>query len=193
MINNDKTQAIIKYLKENLSAARYKHTLGTVKTALGLAKTHKADINKTYLAALLHDAGKSVSKDKLTAYVKKHNILMPYKEETLKYNPWIIHGFVSAHIAKNIFNIKDKEILQAIYSHTIGGDKMTKLDKVIYLADITAPDRRHWSSKILRWHAKRNLDRAMQMAIASKIKHVLANKKWLHPVALASWNSLTTS
>jgi predicted HD superfamily hydrolase involved in NAD metabolism len=181
---------ILEYLKQNVSSARYKHTLGTWKTAREIAKAHGCLDKRVDVAALLHDAGKSMKLRKILSYVRRNKIKMPFFEETLKYNPWILHGFVSADIAKKVFGIKDNTVLDAMRTHTIGSPDMTTLGKIIYLADITAPDRKYKLVKKIRWHAKRNLGKAMMLAMENKICHVLSKRKWLHPVAVMAWNSL---
>ncbi|MCB4791996.1 MAG: bis(5'-nucleosyl)-tetraphosphatase (symmetrical) YqeK [Elusimicrobia bacterium] len=180
--------AIIKYLKKNQSQARFIHTLGAWRTALDLARRYKVAKAKVSLAALLHDAGKGFTKQGLIRYIRKYKVPVPNLEDTINYNPWVLHGFASAALANKRFGIKDKAILNAIKEHTIGGPDMTLLSKIIYLSDITAPDRRYAGVKKIRWLAKRNLDKAMQAALFYKTYHVLKNKKWLHPAAVSAWN-----
>ncbi|MBN1620964.1 MAG: bis(5'-nucleosyl)-tetraphosphatase (symmetrical) YqeK [Endomicrobiales bacterium] len=180
---------IISYLKQHLSKARFNHTLGTWRVARQLASKHKVSRDKIDIACLLHDAGKGLKNRQLIKYVKKAKMYLPYLKEIIKNNPSILHSFVSADIARKKFGVRDKEILKAISSHTIGSPCMNTLDKIVYLADITAPDRRYPLVKRLRWHASRDLDKAMRMALKNKIQHVIKNKKWLHPGAVESWNS----
>ena len=65
---------------------------------------------------------------------------------------------------------------------------MDTLGKVIYVADITAPDRRYPALRTIRYHSLRNIDRAFQLALKSKMGYVLAKEQWLHPCVVAAWN-----
>lgn len=181
---------IIEYLKKHLSPARFNHTIGTWRTARDLAVRYNLPMDKIDLAALLHDLGKGYSKQELVKYVKKHKVRVPCLKDIIRYNPWLLHSFVGADVARKRFHVKDKDILEAIAFHTIAKSNMSALAKVIYMADITAPDRRFPKVKLLRWHARRNLDKAMQIAFVSKLWHVIHNKKWMHPVAIDAWNSV---
>ncbi len=51
------------------------------------------------------------------------------------------HAPVGAIIAASEFNVTDKEVLNAIRYHTTGRAGMSKLEKVIYVADMTEPGR----------------------------------------------------
>ena len=183
------TDTIIAYVKEHVSPARFKHTLGTWKVALELAERYGADRDKVTLAALLHDAGKGLSREDMVSYVNKHHISIPFLDDTIRYNPSLLHGYISADIARAVFGITDKEILDAITLHTLGGPRMTILAKILYLADAASPDRRHTAAKQIRRMSRRNLDKAFVMAMCHKMFHVVSNKKWLHPAAVKTWNA----
>ena len=51
---------------------------------------------------------------------------------------------LGAEIAKREYGIKDEEILNAIRFHTTGRKNMTKLEKLIYLADYIEPNRKYF-------------------------------------------------
>jgi nicotinate-nucleotide adenylyltransferase len=52
-----------------------------------------------------------------------------------------LHGFAGALYIKKVFNIKDREILNAIENHVIPCDKPRILDMIIYCADKLEPMR----------------------------------------------------
>ena len=188
-MNNLSNNIIIKYLKANLSPARFNHTLGTWRTAQNIASKYKVTPDKIDKAALLHDIGKGLTRKQLITYVKRNKVVVSNLKDIIKYNPWVLHGFVSAAIASKVFKIKDKDILNAIREHTIAGQNMSLLSKILYLADITAPDRRYKGVNKIKWYIKRDIDKAMITALFYKTYHVIKNKKWLHPEAVKAWNS----
>lgn len=182
------TDKILAYLKTHVSAARYKHTAGTWRVALTLANKHNVPEQKTTLAALLHDAGKSMPGSEMAHYAAKHKISFPEQTAVLRFNPSLLHAYISADIARRVFGIDDADVLDAIRTHTLGAPGMSTLAKVIYLADATSPDRRWPGVQDLRRVMHRDLDKAMLMAIAEKTAYVLTQRKWLHPQAAAAWN-----
>lgn len=186
----NKTEYIIRYLARSLSRARFRHTLSSLKVARKLASKYNIPKQKIEFAALLHDAGKGFSKNEMVEYVMKNKVTVPLKELVIKYNPSLLHSYISAHIARNRFGIKDPDILNAIALHTVGSKNMSLLSKIIYLADATTADRRYPGVAKLRWHAKRNIDKAFLIALSNKLMYVLKNRKWIHPQAVEAWNQL---
>ena len=64
---------------------------------------------------------------------------------------------------------------RAISSHTLGRPGMSRLSKIIYLADASAPDRRHPYVKTLRKKIARNLDSALLLSMGNQ--NCLCHKK----------------
>jgi len=164
--NTDFINKIIQTLKRKLDRAKFRHSLGVARTARALAEKFNYPEEPAYLAGLLHDFGRSA-------------------------RPSLEHGQISASLAKKFFGIRDKKILQAIQRHTLGAPYplMTKLDKIIFLADAIAPDRRFPESKKLRYLAFRNLDRAMFVACRNKLIYVLKKKRPLDHRGVSVYNS----
>jgi len=144
---------------------------------------------KAALAALLHDAGKGMTREAMVRYVKVNKVPVPHWEDVIKHNPSLLHSFISAHIAKKRFGITDHDVLEAISLHTVGSGRMSILAKIIYVADATTFDRRYSGVAGIRRQSRRNLDKAFSMTLANKILHVVNNKKWLNPDAVEAWNS----
>lgn len=63
-------------------------------------------------------------------------------KDLLCYNKELWHAPVGAYLVEKEVGITDPEILQAITYHTSGHEKMTMLDKVIYVADYIEPGRK---------------------------------------------------
>ena len=122
---------IITWLKENLNEERFEHSLGVAEKAKELAVKFGLDFEKAELAGLVHDCAKCLSKEELIEIMDKHCSV----ESCEKINPKTFHAPAGAYVAKKEFNIEDKEILSAIRWHTIGHNKMTDFEKVIFIAD----------------------------------------------------------
>lgn len=182
-------EKVIKFLKKRLDSAKYKHSLGVVKMAVQLAEKNGVSRKKAALAAALHDLGRIMKKKQLAAYAKKHKLKAPYIKEIIKYNPALLHGFAGADFARKRFT-KNKAVLDAVAYHTAARAGMSKLSKLIYVADYIAPDRRFPGVEKIRKLAMRDLDGAFRKALGNKIIHVVKSKKWLHPGAVEAWNQL---
>ena len=163
---------IKQWLKENLNEERYLHTLGTADCAKGLAQRFKLDEEKAYLAGLLHDCAKCLSKEKLLEIINKN--LEVEESEMLNYKT--LHAPVSAFIAQTEFGIKDEEILSAIRWHTLGKLDMSTFEKIVFLADKIGPNTRdkEYSKKIITILNEENgLNKALLICYKETLKSLV--------------------
>lgn len=174
-------------LKETINPKRFKHTLGVVKASTYLAKKYKENVTDAKIAALLHDYAKDFTREQLIEYITAYgivadNILMEAHE--------LLHGKVAASIAKNEFKIEDVNILNAIENHTTGRAGMSKLEKIVYLADFIEEGRNYPGVEELRKIADEDLDKAVLQALHNTIIYVLTIEKLLHPNTLYARNEM---
>lgn len=121
---------IIAWLKNNLNDERYRHSLGVANCAKELAEKYGEDPDKAYLAGLVHDCAKCLSKEENEKYL---NIVKITDDEKINAKTW--HAPIGEHLAKELFNISDSDILSSIRWHTLGKLEMTTFEKIIFLAD----------------------------------------------------------
>ena len=129
--------AIKQCVENQLSPGRFKHTLGVADIAEDLAVIYGVDVQKAVLAALLHDVAKEFSADKKRQFCESQGLVL---DEYLERNIHLMHGDIGACIARQQYSIEDVDVLNAISNHTLGRNKMSKLEKIIYLADIIEPN-----------------------------------------------------
>lgn len=173
-INNMEITYIYNYLKENLKPKRYIHTLGVVSTAKELAKLNGVDEDKAELAALCHDVAKNLTPEELMNIIKKNNIELTMDE---KKTPELWHEIVSDILAKEKFNIDDKEVLEAMRWHTTGKENMSTLDKIIYISDMIEPSRTYDGVEEIRQKVLENLDEGVLMGMDHTIKYLLSREQ----------------
>lgn len=154
-------------VKNNVSEHRYLHSLSVADTCKSLAIANKVDPKKAYLAGLLHDCCKFPDSDKtkvLEEYLKYYD---PKKLNNI-YGAY--HSWVGKYYLKEKLNFHDKDILNAIYNHTICESK-DKLSIILYIADKREPLRNinddilniakydlHRAFEMLRWDIKKYLE-----------------------------------
>lgn len=161
---------IKRYLKKNLKDSRYNHTLGVVETATKLAILHEVDMVKAEVAALCHDVAKNFSDDELEKIIRDENIELSVDEMNTK-SIW--HAIVAPIVGKKEFFIEDEEILSAMRWHTTGKENMTKLEKIVYLADLIEPSRDFPGVNEIRDIAEKNLDLAVLEGLTHTTKYLL--------------------
>jgi len=162
-------------LKENLSNKRYEHSLLTANESKKLAKKYNVDGNKAYLAGLLHDCAKDLSKKQLQGMLENKG----YNKEFLN-SKTIMHAPVGAIIAQNDYDVKDKTVLDAIKYHCYARKEMTLIEKVVFVADKIEPSRKYNDIKKLRDLAYKNIDEALLYFISFTINKIKKNKGYLH-------------
>lgn len=174
-------------VRSRLSDKRYEHTLNVRKMAVKLAKCHDADEDRAALAALLHDAAKEISKDEMRAIMKAHP---EYAEGGEERPTPVWHGICAAILARTEWGVKDEAVLSAIACHTAGKPGMSKLDKILYLADMSSAERDWPGVNKLRKLERKDLDAAMLMALKQTNDFVLSQDKPLDPMSKAAYDDI---
>ena len=161
---------IIKKLKETLDPERFEHSLRVEKTALALGKKWGVSKNKIIPAALLHDCARRFNRGELLREARKLGLEI---DPVRKFEPKLFHAEIGAYLAKRDFGIKSAEILRAIRLHTVGAAGMSKLEKIIYLADHIEEGRNFRGAKKMRGLAFKNLDLAILESTTNMIRYLL--------------------
>ena len=156
-------------VRGRLSDKRYEHTINVKKMAVKLAKRYGADKEKAALAAILHDSAKEISKDEMREIMRQY----PQYAEGGESRPTPVwHGICASILARTQWGVEDEAILSAIACHTAGKPGMSKLDKIVYLADCIEPGRDYPGVDRLRSLCRQDLDQAMIQALSDTIEHV---------------------
>lgn len=170
----DSIKAIKDYIEKNLSEKRRIHTEGVRKTAIELAKLYGADEKKAEEAALFHDMYRGLSAEILNGYVKQLGLDDKYLN-----NCNLAHGKIAAVAMRDDFDIQDPDILNAVSYHTTGRPGMSKLEKIIYIADAIEPNRDYPGVEQLRKAAFQDLDKACLMSLSNTIDFVTSKGNFL--------------
>ena len=158
-----------------LKPKRMPHVLGTEQEAVRLARQYGADETQSRIAALLHDCTKKLDMDQQLALCAQYHIqLDDLEQHALK----LLHAKTGAAIARDVFGVDDA-VYRAIYWHTTGHPNMTKLEKIIYLADYIEPSRDFPGVEDLRRAVHADLDRGLLKALDDSIRDM---QQWGNPV-----------
>lgn len=167
-------------LKKQLKPERYEHSVGVMETASKLAERFGADVYKARVAGILHDCAKNIDKQQSYKMCEERGIEL---DETVKKSYKLVHQYLGAELAKEQFGIEDESILSAIRCHTTGKENMSTLDKIIYLADFTEPNRDKEpfdGLDELRRLCSADLDEAMLYALDISVYSIMERKMYLH-------------
>lgn len=172
--------ALQKKLKKELDGARFQHTLGVMYTAAALAMAHDGDLMQAQAAGLLHDCAKCIpSKKKLKLCEQKHLEVSTYE----KNNPFMLHARLGAVLARDVYGVHDPEVLSAIEWHTTGKPEMTKLEKIIFIADYMEPNRDKAADlPQVRTLAFQDLDATMRLILKDTLIYLEESRDVIDPM-----------
>lgn len=128
-----------KSIKMVLSESRYQHCLGVEEVCYDLALIHGDDILNASIAGILHDCAKYMTDKELLEECVKYNLPITDAERKL---PYLLHAKLGAVYAGEKYGIENESILNAITYHTTGRPAMSKLEKIVYIADYIEPGRK---------------------------------------------------
>ncbi|MFH1512018.1 MAG: bis(5'-nucleosyl)-tetraphosphatase (symmetrical) YqeK, partial [Bacillota bacterium] len=131
------------------------------------------------IAALLHDCTKCMSLKAQQQIARDNNLkLLDMELDSVG----LLHGPVSAVIAKEKYGIQQKDILAAIGAHTTGFAGMSEFDMVIFLADKIEPYRSDLPQlDEIRALANVDLYQAAYLTLCNSKEYILQTNRPLHP------------
>ena len=175
-------------LKNSLKKSRYIHSVGVADTAAFLAERFGVSVEKARIAGLLHDCAREFPNEEMEHEADKRGISYGPIEKTM---PLLLHGYIGALLISEKYQVNDSEISQAIYRHTVGGEKMTKLDKIIYFADMIEPSRKYPGLEELRRLSREaSLDEMLLAGLSQSILFVTKKGHLIHPDTVLARNEL---
>ena len=177
-----------KLLESRLKPSRYRHSLGVADTAAFLAGRFGVDVEQARLAGLLHDCAREFRNEDMVKEAEKRGIAIGEVERSM---PLLLHADIGAVRVRELYGVEDPAISQAIARHTVGGRGMTRLDKIVWFADMIEPNREYPEVEMLRRLSREaSLDEMLLVGLTESIKFVAQKGTMLHPDTIAARNEL---
>ena len=149
-------------LKSRMNEHRFAHSLNVAERAVFLAEKYGADQKKAEFAGLVHDICKGIPNEEQLSIIKNAGIELD--EDTLK-SPALWHSIAGAVYCEHELGVTDKDVLNAVRYHTSGRGKMSILEKVIYMADLTSAERNYPDAEYTRNLTDYNLDEGIAYGV----------------------------
>ena len=175
-------------LKKRLSKKRYNHSLNVADAAYKLAEQEGEDTHKAYIAGLLHDICKEDAPDEQLALALKGNMSLSGAELSAKA---LWHGPAGAYLIKKELGIDDPDILYAVRYHTIGRPGMSKLEEIVYLADLISDDREYKDVDKMRKLAFSDFPKAMYEAVCFSLTKAIEKHNYISEGTMELYNQYT--
>jgi len=166
--------------RRSMGDKRYQHTRNVEALAVQLAEQYGENPEKAALAALLHDCAKELPRQELLR-IMRENVIIAENGEERPAPVW--HGICASILARTQWGVTDEAVLSAIACHTTGKPGMSRLDKILFLADMTCAERDFPGVDALRALVRQDLDRAMIAALRQTIRFVEQSGKEVDPMS----------
>lgn len=158
-------------MKGILSESRYSHSAGVEQVCYDLALIHGEDTTKAGIAGILHDCAKYMTDDEIIRECERYQIKMSETERRLPGQ--LLHSKLGAVYARKKYEVTDEDILNAIKFHTTGRPAMSKLEKILFVADYIEPNREIIPNlDYIREVAYQDLDEAIKLITKQTLEYL---------------------
>lgn len=171
-------------VKETLSEKRLKHSEGVVKRAVEYAQIYNVDINTVKLVAIAHDIAKELTDEEYQKAIEKYNISIDEIEQKSRN---LLHSKVGACLCKEKFGFTD-DMVNAVKYHTTGRENMSILEKIIYLADATDPNRTYLDMDYYVGIISKDINKGMVEVLRWVIGQLIERDEYIHLDTIKSYN-----
>lgn len=182
----EELERIQEYLKNSLSEKRYRHSIGTMKKAVELAKEYEINVGKAALVGLSHDIAREMQPEEMLAYVEKNAILI---EDIEKERVVLLHSKIGADICKKRYGFTE-DMVHAIGIHSIAEENMDMLSKILFVADKIEETRNYEEVEYRRELAKKDIDETILHILEKQIERDIARQRQMIPSSIRARNYL---
>ncbi len=183
---DDEIVRMIADVKARLSEFRFFHSMCVADAARRLALRYGGDPKAAFVAGVLHDATKELSRKEGLAYMDEHGVCATDMERRLKK---LHHAITGADYAKRAYDPGD-EIVSAIRYHTTGKTDMTLPEKILFVADFISDDRDYPGADGMRRRAEGSLELCMEEGLRFTIEDLAKEGRPIHPDTVACYNQV---
>jgi nicotinate-nucleotide adenylyltransferase len=179
-----------KLLEKRLSKKRYVHSLNVAeqcKILSNLAKLSPEDTARCYYAGLVHDICKELPTQEMKKMVVATNSNFPVSRSELASKP-LWHSIAGAYYVKEVLGVTDSDVINAVRFHTVARSGMTKIEEIVYMADLISADRDYKDVKRMRKLAYADLDLAMFEALKFSIVDITGKNGLIPHYTIEAYN-----
>ncbi len=159
-----------------IRAKRIPHVRGCEQEAVKLAQRWGEDENLARAAAILHDCTKYLNLEEQLSLCAKYGIIL---DDLEKISVKLLHSKTGSAIARYEYGMPDV-VCDAIYWHTTGKPDMTRMEKILYIADYMEPTRDFDGVKKLRKLVYKDLDAAVLLGLEMSVEDIASHGSPVH-------------
>jgi nicotinate-nucleotide adenylyltransferase len=157
-----------------LSFEKFIHSRNTALLAWDLCRRFDLDPQKGYLAGIAHDLCKNLSEGELMDIVHAGGGTLSKLEQK---KPSLLHARAAALVLEKSYDIRDRDILEAVRCHTTGEANMGALAKVVYIADKIEISRSRVDPELREMSRNAELDELFAAVLNNTVAHLISRNK----------------
>lgn len=165
------------FIKKSLPEKRLIHTANVVALALDNAKKNGLSKEQVRISATLHDCAKYIDHKSVEGFTLPDGVPQP-----------VVHAFLGKFVAEKYLGVTDKEILNAICYHTSGRPNMSKLEKLIFVADMLEKGRNYEGVDKLREFLNGDLDTCFKECLKEEMIHLINKKEYIYSLTVEAYD-----
>jgi predicted HD superfamily hydrolase involved in NAD metabolism len=174
------------WVRTQVGPERFRHIRGVARTSIRLARRHGLSSEKAEWAAWLHDCAKEWTRAEMLSWIRRAGFRMDRSERAL---PALWHPHAGAAAARLKWGIRDRDLLEAIRCHTLGGPGMGPLAQAVFVADFIEPGRDFRGVVEARKAVRSGLRAGVRAKASLTLGFLLSKNVKIHPRLLETWNS----
>lgn len=177
----DATERLPLGLKEHIQRVR--------SIAVDLAVVHGVDPELADLAAAAHDLARDFDDSHLIVEMRDADLTIHPDEEVL---PILLHGPVASHWLRSRYGVQIPEVLEAVRWHSTANRGLSRLAKLIFLADKLDPTKiaRYPFLDRVRELAREDLDAGLLEFLQLQLQAFLETDSLIHYASIEARNEL---
>lgn len=160
--------------------SRFAHILRVADLARDIARRHRLDASRAYLAGIVHDIARDLPDAELFR-------LAPPENEIDARHALAVHGRAGRALLEH-WGLHDEIVLEAVEDHTTGPRGGNAVAVALYIADVSEPGR--MVNQDIRELAFEDLDAALRRALSSKVHYLQGRGITVHPRTMLAYENL---
>ncbi len=183
---------IKKWAERQIAPNRIEHVQSVAAMMGQYAERWSFRLEAGLTAAWIHDICRHWSWDSLLAAAVQHGL--PVSELEQAY-PILLHGPVAAELYREAFaspsaapTLWCQDTYNAVYYHTTGRPKMSRVEACLYLADAVEAGREYPGVEEVRQLSFIDLDEALLLSMERSLEYLLQRRQLIHPLTVDARN-----
>ncbi|HEY8173941.1 MAG TPA: bis(5'-nucleosyl)-tetraphosphatase (symmetrical) YqeK [Dehalococcoidia bacterium] len=185
----NETEELLRAALTKVPSALAEHVVRVVDEAVRLADVHGVDRDAARIAALGHDILRAHSPERLLRIADEQSFAVDDED---RMEPILMHGPLAVAVLREQYKVLDADVLGAVAAHTTARPGMTRLQKLIFVADKIEPHKMGGRPQVMRVSdfAETDLDAAMRAYLDYQIESAVQRGWPVHRNTVAARNEL---